>query len=275
MCRNSDESRYFFYIKFKNSIVIFEKILYYYIKENAVNTDSEGGIMGKIITIKNNKGGVGKTFLSTQLAAGFALMESKVLIITSDSQNNVFDYMLNGFLKFTKGLKAEVSKKDGEYFRMRSNLYFLPLEDNRFSNHFLKSLPEFLERVKTEYDYVIIDSTAVLKLDEVFLKQSDSIIIPTFADEVTTKSVISLINSVDIKKVKAVVTNKYKATKTQEKYYNNLTESLENFDVLVSEPIAQVAFLEEMFDNKKTIWEFSNKTARSIQQILISIMKTI
>ncbi|MEG2588060.1 MAG: AAA family ATPase, partial [Cetobacterium sp.] len=137
--------------------------------------------MGKIISIKNNKGGVGKTFLATQIAAGLSYLENKVLILTSDPQNNVFNYLFRGDKNFRKGLKAEVLKKDGEYFRLRSDLYFLPLEDVKFSNQFIKELPLFLERAKTEFDYIVIDSIPTLKIDEIFLNESDAILVPNFA----------------------------------------------------------------------------------------------
>ncbi|WP_442878338.1 ParA family protein, partial [Cetobacterium sp.] len=51
---------------------------------------------GKIITVKNNKGGVGKTFVTAQLASGLALLDNRVLVLTSDSQNNIFSYLLKG-----------------------------------------------------------------------------------------------------------------------------------------------------------------------------------
>ncbi|WP_297407743.1 ParA family protein [uncultured Cetobacterium sp.] len=231
--------------------------------------------MGKIITIKNNKGGVGKTFLTTQLASGLALAENKVLILTSDSQNNVFDYLLSGFLEFKNGLKAEVSRKEGEYFRLSKNLYFLPLEDNKFSNQFLKNLPVFLDECREEYDYTIIDSTAILKLDAVFLEKTDSIIIPTYADEVTLKSVINLLKEVDIKKVKAIVTNRYRASQNQKKYYEALKADLKDSPIFISKPINHVSFLENMLDSKKSIWQFSNKTAEQIQEILLDVIEQI
>ena len=63
--------------------------------------------MGKVITIKNNKGGVGKTFITTQLAAGLAYGDKKVLILTSDPQNNVFNFLFKGDKTFKKGLKQK------------------------------------------------------------------------------------------------------------------------------------------------------------------------
>ena len=45
--------------------------------------------MGKIILVKNIKGGIGKSWITLQLAHLFATKDNKVLIITSDSQNNI------------------------------------------------------------------------------------------------------------------------------------------------------------------------------------------
>lgn len=231
--------------------------------------------MGKIIAIKNNKGGVGKTFLATQIATGLSYLENKVLILTSDPQNNVFNYLFRGEKSFKKGLKAEVLKRDGEYFRLRTDLYFLPLEDVKFSNQFLKELPLFLERMKSEFDYIVIDSIPTLKIDEIFLKESDSVIIPNFANSVTLEGVLNLLKTIDIKKVTAIVTNNYKDTKIQKEFYNMLKNELENYDILVTNPIKNLSFIEGMLEEKKTIWEYQNKSATEVQKILISLISEI
>ncbi|MGL5050145.1 MAG: ParA family protein [Cetobacterium sp.] len=231
--------------------------------------------MGKIIAIKNNKGGVGKTFLATQIATGLSYLENKVLILTSDPQNNVFNYLFRGEKSFRKGLKAEVLKRDGEYFRLRTDLYFLPLEDVKFSNQFLKELPLFLERMRSEFDYIVIDSIPTLKIDEIFLKESDSVIIPNFANSVTLEGVLNLLKTIDTNKVTAIVTNNYKDTKIQKEFYSMLKNELENYDILVTDPIKNLSFIEGMLEEKKTIWEYQNKSATEVQKILIAIISEI
>lgn len=231
--------------------------------------------MGRIISIKNNKGGVGKTFLTAQLAAGLAYLEKKVLVLTSDSQNNLFNFLYDGPKQFKNGLKEEVKNGTGEYFRLRDNLLFLPLEDNKFSNQFLKDLPTFLEKCKKEYDYILIDSTPVLKLDKVFLNESDDIVIIGFADEVTIEGMVNLLNEIDIKKVLSIVINKYKPTLIQTKYYEILKNDLKDLNINFPEPIQNLSFIEKILDKKKTIWEYNNKEAQAVQSVLLDIIRIL
>ena len=230
--------------------------------------------MGKIINIKNNKGGVGKTFISTQLAHGFSLLNKKVLLLTSDSQNNIFNYLLKGNKEFDNGLKAEISKGNGEYFRLRENLYFLPLEKSTFGNNFFQELPIYLEKIKKQYDYVIIDSVPTLKIDNVFLENSDYIVVPSFCDEVTMEGVLNLINEIGASKILAVLVNKYKPTEVQSYFLKEL-ESFKKTKILIPDPIKQLSFIEKMLYNKMTIWEFQNKEARQVQESFYEIMKEI
>ena len=51
--------------------------------------------MNNIFTVKVNKGGIGKTFFTVQIGHGLALQGYKVLLITSDSQNNILHYTKN------------------------------------------------------------------------------------------------------------------------------------------------------------------------------------
>lgn len=227
---------------------------------------------GKIVTIKNNKGGVGKTFFAAQIGAGLASAGKKVLIITSDSQNNIFNYLYKGNKEFERGLKAEVSHGNGEYFRIMDNLYFLPLETETFGNQFLIKLPIFLKNLKNKYDYILIDSTPVIKMDNIFLECTDHIIVPAYCDEVTIEGIIKLMNEVDSKKILAVVVNRYKDTEVQKEYLKQLQNIFKSYDIVFPEPVKQLSFIEKMLNNKKTIWEYTNKDAEKIQSTILEIM---
>ncbi|WP_297407161.1 ParA family protein [uncultured Cetobacterium sp.] len=228
---------------------------------------------GKIFTIKVNKGGIGKTFLTAQLGHGLSLLDKRVLLLTSDSQNNIFNYLLKGDKNFEQGLKSEVIDSNGEYFRLRKNLYFLPLENNRFSSQFINKLPSFLETLKKEYDYILIDSVPTLKIDSTFLECSDKIIIPAYCDEVTIEGILNLVEEIDINKIHSILINRYKNTKTQNKYFDELKNMTEDTDIIFPRPIPQLAFIEEMLDKKKSIWEYTNKQATEVQEILLDILE--
>lgn len=49
---------------------------------------------GKTFMLKINKGGVGKTFITSQLASGLALKGYRVLMITSNDQNNIWQHLI-------------------------------------------------------------------------------------------------------------------------------------------------------------------------------------
>ena len=227
---------------------------------------------GVIITIKNNKGGVGKTFLTAQLGAGLSLLKKRVLILTSDSQNNIFNFLLKGNKKFKNGLKSEIASGNGEYFRLIENLYFLPLETEVFGNNFLLKLPLFLNKLRKEYDYILIDSTPVLKMDNIFLQSTDYIVVPAYCDEVTIEGIIKLMNEIDSKKILSVIVNRYKETEVQKEYLNQLQNIFKNYDIVFPDPIKQLSFIEKMLNNKKHIWEYNNKNAEEVKNILLEII---
>lgn len=231
--------------------------------------------MGKVAIVKVNKGGVGKTFLTAQIGAGLALLEKKVLILTSDSQNNILNYLFKGNREFTDGLKSEVSYGKGEYFRLRKNLYFLPLENNTFGAAFLKEIPKFLEKMKEEYDFILIDSVPTLKVDTIFLECSDKIIIPAFCDEVTIEGILNVINETDIKKINCIVVNKFKSTSIQERYLKELKDAVSGTKIAFPVPISQLSLIEKMIDKKKTVWEYKSQEALKVQDSILEIIKTL
>ncbi len=216
---------------------------------------------GKIITIKVNKGGVGKTFTTVQLGSKLALEGKKTLLLTSDSQNNILDYTLGYEHKvdFKKGLKEWVKGNASELIKLRDNLYFIPLESNTFSTTFLKNLPCFLNEVKKEYDYILIDSIPTMKLDSVFVGVSDSIILPCFCDGVTVDGVINVIEEAGVEKVHGILINKYNNKKIQTLFLNKIEKAIKGTDIICPPPIKNSSLIEELLFKGKTIWESSSK----------------
>ncbi|MBC2856887.1 MAG: ParA family protein [Cetobacterium sp.] len=236
--------------------------------------------MGKVITIKNNKGGVGKSWITLQLAHVLSMIEKspgknhKILTLTSDSQNNILLYA--GIdLEITTGLEDLVIKGTGDIIRLRDNLYYIPLVTNNFSKNFREKLKTTLEQLKNEYDFILVDSVPVLNIDEDFVKLADYIIIPTILDTASCKGILNLSNEVDIKKIKAIIPNKYTKTKAENFWKNILNDFLKGNSIYFSRPINQSAIIGEMTHNGKTIWESSSKKVEEFQEILLDVAQVI
>ncbi len=231
--------------------------------------------MGKVITIKNNKGGVGKSWLTLQLAHIISnIDENKVLVLTSDSQNNVMLYA-GVDVEFDKGLETWLSKGDGDLIALRENLYYIPLSDSSFKRGFDKKLKVLIEKFKEEYDYILIDSVPVLNIDKCFLELADTIVIPTMLDTASCKGILNLSNEVDLSKVKAIVPNKFSKTKSEKFWKDILGDFLKGNSIYFAEPIPQMAFLSELTHQGKTILESSSKKIDEIQNNLIEIAKVV
>lgn len=232
---------------------------------------------GMMITIKVNKGGVGKTFLSIQLGHGLALNNKKVLLLTSDSQNNILDFSFknNKIPEFEDGLKAFVKGEKGDLIKLRKNLDFIPLENNKFSSQFLKDLPKFLEKIKEEYDFVIVDSIPTMKLDSTFVACSEKVIIPVFCDRVTVSGALNVIDEAGIDKILAVVINLYRNTANQNLWKEKLKNAIEGTDIIFPQPIRELSQVETLLEKGKTIWESESKIIQEVQESIIPILEKL
>jgi chromosome partitioning protein len=233
--------------------------------------------MAKVITVKVNKGGIGKTFISTQLGHGLSKLNKKVLLLTSDSQNNILDYTfgVNNHPEFSKGFINFVNKGEADLVRLRENLFFIPLESSVFSNQFLQKLPAVLEKLKEEYDYIIIDSIPTMKIDATFVELSDHVIVPCYCDGVTINSILNVIEEAGVDKIHTIVVNRFKKTAGQKKFFNYLKEQLEGTGILFPEPIPESSQIEKLLGKGKTVFESNTKTIQKIQDSIFEILAEI
>ncbi|MDY3318348.1 AAA family ATPase [Riemerella anatipestifer] len=163
--------------------------------------------MGKIIGIANQKGGVGKTTTSTNLAAALGVLEKKVLIIDADPQANATSGLGIEEVQYSTYnlLEHSVTAKECIVPTSSPNLDIIPshidlvaaeieLVDRDNREYMLK---QALEEVKDDYDYIIIDCAPSLGLITVnALTSADSVIIPIQCEYYALEGLGKLLNTI-------------------------------------------------------------------------------
>ncbi|MDD3391935.1 MAG: ParA family protein [Bacilli bacterium] len=171
--------------------------------------------MGKIISLVNQKGGVGKTTSSINLAASLGVLKQKVLLVDLDPQGNTttgiginkadIEYSIYDLLIDKAPVDKVIVKTKFK------NLYIMPatinlagidielIEKSKLNPSFYKGkqLKKYLDEVKETFDFVIVDcppSLGILTTNA--LTASDSVIIPVQCEFFALEGIMQLLNTI-------------------------------------------------------------------------------
>ncbi len=167
--------------------------------------------MSKIIALANQKGGVGKTTSSINLAASLAVLEFRTLLVDADPQanstsgigfdprniqNSIYECIINNIDPHEAIQKTDTPNMDllpAHIDLVGAEIEMINLEDREFK------MKAVLSQLKDEYDFIIIDCSPSLGLITInALTAADSVIIPVQCEYFALEGLGKLLNTIKI-----------------------------------------------------------------------------
>ncbi len=199
--------------------------------------------MCRVIAVANQKGGVGKTALTTNLGVGFARNGKKVLVVDADPQGNLTSSLGIDNVDEIENTLASFIEREIDETQIDVNEYILHNEEgvdivpcniglagldykimNALSREHL--LSALISEVRDRYDMILIDCSPSLNLVTInVLTAADSVIIPVEATYLSMAGLQQLLSSIGSTKrklnknleVEGIVINKVNTRTNHEK----------------------------------------------------------